>query len=165
MLPPAVAVQEKLTMTHVGVGWLDDNDETPKLVSNCCARKQRTAKGKRSKHTVKKVKGSTTFVGKLLTVAAATPLDGEPRCKALGVIRLGSDCSGYGSEFLAMKFSDLPVKTVFCSEIDPDKVVLLRRTHHVFKDEDFVLYPDITKRVNSKAPECDIFISGAPCQA
>jgi DNA-cytosine methyltransferase len=151
-------------MTHVGVGWLDD-DDTPKLVSRCSARKRLTAKATRSKHTVKKVTATKTFVAKLLTAAAATPLDGEPRGKAPDVIRLGSDCSGYGSEFLAMKYSNLPVKTVFCSEIDPDKVVLLRRTHHVFKDEDFVLYPDITKRDNSKAPECDIFISGAPCQA
>jgi DNA (cytosine-5)-methyltransferase 1 len=35
----------------------------------------------------------------------------------------------------------------------------------MFDDDNFVLYPDITQRDNSRAPECDIFMSGAPCQA
>jgi len=64
-----------------------------------------------------------------------------------------------------MQYVGLPVKTVFCSEIDPDKVVLLRRAHDMFDDNKFVLYPDIKQRDNTSAPECDIFVSGAPCQA
>jgi len=137
-------------MSRVSLGWLED--DTPKLVPGGGAWKRLKAKAKGSKHT----KAAPTS-GKLWTAAAA-------RGKAPEIIRLGSDCSGYGSEFLAMQFSGLRVKTVFCAEIDSNKVVLLRRTHRIFNDDNFVLYTDITQRDNSKAPECDIFISGAPCQ-
>lgn len=149
-------------------------DDTPiKLVSRA-AGKGLTAKAKPTKprpaSVIKTKPGpKKKFVAKLLAAAAA-PSPGKVHQRSddphrASIIRLGSDCSGYGSEFLAMQYVGLPVKTVFCSEIDPDKVTLLRRAHAMFEDNAFTLYPDIKQRDNKSAPECDIFVSGAPCQA
>jgi DNA (cytosine-5)-methyltransferase 1 len=80
-------------------------------------------------------------------------------------VRLGSDCSGYGSEFLALKQCGVDVRTVFCAEIDANKVKLLKRTHDIHNDSDYTLYSDIKTRDCIAAPVCDLFVSGAPCQA
>jgi len=84
---------------------------------------------------------------------------------SVAVVRLGSDCSGYGSEFLALKLCNLNVHTVFCAEIDAGKVKLLQRTHAIHNDLEYTLHNDIKTRDCAAAPECDLFVSGAPCQA
>lgn len=95
------------------------------------------------------------------TTSRDTPCGGG----SVAVVRLGSDCSGYGSEFLALKQCNLNVHTVFCAEIDAGKVQLLKRAHAIHNDLDYTLYNDIKTRDCAAAPECDLFVSGAPCQA
>ncbi|MFM7982069.1 MAG: DNA cytosine methyltransferase, partial [Candidatus Fonsibacter sp.] len=80
-------------------------------------------------------------------------------------MRLGSDCAGYGSDYLAFKLNGVKVETRFCSEIDPQKVALLHRVRGLYNDTDFVLYRDIKDGDNTAAPRCDVLITGAPCQA
>jgi len=80
-------------------------------------------------------------------------------------VRLGSDCSGYGSEFLALKQCGVNVRTAFCSEIDANKLTLLKRTREMHNDVDYALHRDIKTRDCTAAPECDLFVSGDPSQA
>ena len=82
-----------------------------------------------------------------------------------GKLTLGSDCSGIGMDYLALKFSGLPlpIDTAFCSEVDDDKKRLLGIMHEGSPIR--VMYNDIAERDNSEAPEVDLFVSGAPCQA
>ena len=107
------------------------------------------------------------FVRQLVRTAVGSPA--TPKRNSRGgdaaVVRLGSDCSGYGSEFLALKQCGVDVRTVFCAEIDANKVKLLTRTHDIQNDSDYTLYSDIKTRDCAAAPECDLFVSGAPCQA
>ena len=105
------------------------------------------------------------FVRKLVRSAASSSGTTSRDTPCGGVVRLGSDCSGYGSEFLALKQCRLNVRTVFCAEIDAGKVQLLKRTHVIHNDLDYTLYNDIKTRDCASAPECDLFVSGAPCQA
>lgn len=82
-----------------------------------------------------------------------------------GVLTLGSDCSGMGMDYLALKFLKLPVRVdvAFCSEVDESKRSILTAMHEGAKVG--VMYGDITARDNTTAPPVDIFVSGAPCQA
>jgi len=82
-----------------------------------------------------------------------------------GKLTLGSDCSGIGMDYLALKFSGLPlpIDTAFCSEVDDNKKRLLAIMHEGSPIR--VMYNDIAERDNSEAPEVDLFVSGAPCQA
>lgn len=79
-------------------------------------------------------------------------------------IRLGSDCSGLGSDFLAMKLLGCDVKPVFCSEICPDKVILMTAMHHKFGHSPRVM-GDISARDVESMDAVDVFVSGAPCPA
>jgi len=106
----------------------------------------------------------------LATSGAVKDVVREPSMKRArnANVLLGSDCSGYGSDFLALHLLGVPVRTAFCAECDPVKVRLLRDLHKLHNDaagDDFVLYHDIKARDNSKAPKVDIFVSGAPCPA
>ena len=82
-----------------------------------------------------------------------------------GKLTLGSDCSGIGMDYLALKFSGmpLPIDAAFCSEVDDNKKRLLAIMHEGSPIR--VMYNDIAERDNSEAPEVDLFVSGAPCQA
>ena len=83
----------------------------------------------------------------------------------MGKLTLGSDCSGIGVDYLALKFAGLPlpIDTAFCSEVDDDKKRMLAIMHESSPIR--IMYNDIAERDNSEAPEVDIFVSGAPCQA
>ena len=82
-----------------------------------------------------------------------------------GVLTLGSDCSGMGTDYLSLKFLNLPVPVdlAFCSEVDESKRSILNVMHEGAKVG--VMYGDIAARDNTAAPPVDIFVSGAPCQA
>ena len=82
-----------------------------------------------------------------------------------GKLTLGSDCSGIGMDFLALKLVGLPlpIETAFCSEVDNHKKRMLEIMHE--GSPIGTMYNDIAERSNSEAPEVDIFVSGAPCQA
>ena len=65
---------------------------------------------------------------------------------------MGSDCAGYGSDYLALKLNGVKVETSFFAEIDPQKVALLHRVHDLYNDTDFLLYWDNKDRDNTAAP-------------
>lgn len=81
-------------------------------------------------------------------------------------ITVGSDCTGYGSELIALKLLGIKPRVVFVAEKDPGKRELLSAVHgllnHGVKDQTRV-YEDVKTRQNETAPYVDIFISGAPC--
>lgn len=107
------------------------------------------------------------YVEKLVRASAGprAPPAQDTVTERQSVVRLGSDCAGYGSDYLALKLNGVKVETSFCAEIDPQKVALLHRVHDWYNDTDFLLYRDIKDRDNTAAPGCDVFITGAPCQA
>ena len=82
-----------------------------------------------------------------------------------GVLTLGSDCSGMGTDYLSLKFLKLPVPVniAFCSEVDESKKSILSVMHEGAKVG--IMYGDITARDNTAAPSVDLYITGAPCQA
>jgi DNA-cytosine methyltransferase len=153
--------------------WLESPDNGRRvggqaLRTNAKSKVRRTVFDKRTPATMRAM-STEEYVASLVDRAASVPRWPltAPACSGTsgGAVRLGSDCTGYSSEFLALKYSGVDVKTVFCAEIDPDKVVLLRRAHDMFGDTGFTFYRDIKERNNQDAPECDIFMTGAPCQA
>ena len=139
---------------------------TTKLRPAPCPKRVSREKTKK-RRTQPKPSPNTKYVRQLLRQVALPSGTNQTnsKFKVPEVLRLGSDCSGYGSEFLALIQIGLPVKTVFCSEIDANKVKMLNRMHAIHHDVDYHLYTDIKARDCSTAPECDIFVSGAPCQA
>lgn len=81
-----------------------------------------------------------------------------------GCITVGSDCCGYGSDLLALKLLRVKFRLVFTAEKDPSKRELLAKLHKEHRNA-LVHYNDIQLRDNAKAPQVDIFITGAPCPA
>ena len=78
-------------------------------------------------------------------------------------VLVGSDCSGYGSDMLALQLLGLKPNIVFGAEKDDGKRALMHAAHPV--GERTIIYNDITLRNNETAPYVDLFISGAPCPA
>lgn len=122
---------------------------------------------KRAKHA--KTGDSTNahdFVNKLAkrTKRAESP---EPTASSTepGTITVGSDCTGYGSDFIALSMLNLNVILVFVAEKDPGKRELMKAAHRDVNWKDVIVYHDIMKRDNNKAPYVDLFYSSAPCQA
>jgi DNA (cytosine-5)-methyltransferase 1 len=79
-------------------------------------------------------------------------------------ISIGSDCSGYGSDFIALTLLKVNARLVFVAEKDSDKRELLRASHPDVDFKQVIMYHDVTTRDNKKAPYVDMFFSGAPCQ-
>ena len=119
------------------------------------------------KKTKDKVKRASPkkYVEKLVRASAGPRAPPQSVSSGRSSVRLGSDCAGYGSDFLALTFCGVNVETVFCAEIDSQKIALLRQAHDLFNDTQFTIFKDVKDRDNAGAPECDIFITGAPCQA
>jgi DNA-cytosine methyltransferase len=82
-----------------------------------------------------------------------------------GPITVGSDCAGYGSDFIALTMLKVPVRLVFVSESATGKRELMKAAHHDVDFSKVTVYHDITKRDNTRAPYVDAFFTGAPCQA
>jgi DNA-cytosine methyltransferase len=80
-------------------------------------------------------------------------------------ITVGSDCTGYGSDFIALSLLNLNVSLAFVAEKDPGKRELMKAAHRDVNWANVIVYHDITKRDNNKAPYVDLFYTGAPCQA
>ena len=167
----------------------DDDDPRPSHSQRMTTKT--TIVDKKTKRTAKKVPKSKGTVKRkqkntAMNDAAATPtknkfrniratmlsraieqskVPARSRLVETGVLTLGSDCSGMGMDYIALTFAGLPwpVKTAFCSEIDKDKTQLLEITRT--SSPIHVMYNDIAERRNIDAPEVDLFISGAPCQA
>ena len=109
----------------------------------------------------KRLKEAEKLFGRLLEAAKKQV---DPPAPLRQQIRLGSDCSGLGSDFLAMKLLGCNVKPVFCSEICPDKVILMTAMHHKFGHSARVM-GDISARDVESMDAVDVFVSGAPCPA
>jgi DNA-cytosine methyltransferase len=80
-------------------------------------------------------------------------------------ITVGSDCAGYGSDFIALKLLGIDATLVFVAEKDAGKRELLRAAHKELDFNNIIVYHDITKRDNDEAPYVDVYFTGAPCQA
>jgi DNA-cytosine methyltransferase len=89
----------------------------------------------------------------------------ESDAKPGDCIRVGSDCTGYGSDFLSLMLLGVNAVLVFVAEKDALKRELMKATHR--GDVDFskvIMYHDITKRDCNLAPYVDVFFTSAPCQ-
>ena len=96
--------------------------------------------------------------------ADETPCN-ESDAKPGDCIRVGSDCAGYGSDFLSLMLLGVNAVLVFVAEKDALKRELMKATHR--GDVDFskvIMYHDITKRDCNLAPYVDVFFTSAPCQ-
>jgi DNA-cytosine methyltransferase len=81
-------------------------------------------------------------------------------------IRVGSDCTGYGSDYIALSLlKDIKPQLIFVAEINPEKRELMRATHADIDFSNVIMYHDIMKRDNASTPYVDLFFTGAPCQA
>ncbi|CAE7282148.1 unnamed protein product [Symbiodinium sp. CCMP2592] len=138
--------------------------------------------GKVKKHCLKKVTGGQSSDGKVKKRGAKSVKtdDDDILLKDLiqqskkdrpessrvkgGSLRLGSDCAGVGSEFLALKMiigDRVKLRTVFVSEINPEKRKALLALHERYDDK--IIYEDMAERDVEKAPSCDIYCAGPPC--
>ena len=121
------------------------------------------------KHDKKNDNGSKAhkFVDKLAKRARRAESPEPDLSKASGTtsIKVGSDCTGYGSDFIALSLLNLNVSLVFVAERDAGKRELMRAAHRDVDWKNVIVYHDITKRNNEKAPYADVFYTGAPCQA
>jgi DNA (cytosine-5)-methyltransferase 1 len=84
------------------------------------------------------------------------------------ILKVGTDCSGIDTPFIALKQLRIPFKHVFSSEIDPYCIENLKENFTpqiLFGDVDGP-YPngDITKRNIKDVPDIDLYICGFPCQ-
>ncbi len=99
---------------------------------------------------------------------AATPLPAPLRTHAAHVVYVGSDCTGYGSETIALRLA-LPhvgnIRPAFCSEIDTTKIRLLRAMHQYLQLGHVKFLGDIKNRDHADAPRCHLYVAGAPCPA
>ena len=93
------------------------------------------------------------------------PAKSDEKCSHQpGKIRLGSDCSGLSSDFLALKLLGCDVVPIFCTEICQEKIKLMSVMHAKFGHSPQIM-GDITSRDVDSMPYVDVFVSGAPCPA
>ena len=142
-------------------------------------------KGERAKHkknvanqcngeTTDAEKGSTgnanrRYLKQLKRKVASAKSQGEPEVTrgmpSFSRIKVGSDCSGYGSDTIALTLLGLEPEVVFCADSCPMKRELLAVCHKSCGMPWPLCYNDIGLRDNASAPYVDIFLTGAPCQA
>jgi len=77
------------------------------------------------------------------------------------VITIGSDCTGLGTDEIAMRrVLGLECNNVFASEINPvARRLLIANGHAPAK-----MYEDITSAARRQAPQVDVYTAGFPCQ-
>ncbi len=98
---------------------------------------------------------------KIVRAAKLTP-SAPSRDDALSqhsAIRVASDCSGLGTESLALNMLNIGHKIVFASEKDPDTRKLWLSLH---RKADYAFYEDCENR--GCPPSVDLYIAGPPCQ-
>jgi hypothetical protein len=107
----------------------------------------------------KAVKAMRTMSGKVVIKKARK----QTQPKFLhSMIRVGSDCSGLGTEILAL--NGIPALTdrvvhVFASEIDVAVAAIFNASHKVKQ-----IYSDVTTRCPRATPVTDIYVNTSPCQ-
>ena len=77
-------------------------------------------------------------------------------------ITLGSDCSGVGTEALALERLNVPYRQAFMSDINQDvRTVLKRRLDTSEALKDCRLFPEM---MPDRASSVDVYVCGFPCQ-
>jgi DNA-cytosine methyltransferase len=89
----------------------------------------------------------------------SAPADAETS-QYLERLRVGSDCSGLGTEFFALNALGVEYANYFMSEISENALKVIRRNH-----QPETLYRDITERDVTDMPSVDIYVAGPPCQS
>ena len=108
------------------------------------------------------------FMNSLLASSSSAVKEESKKPCHNGRIRLGSDCSGYGSDFLALALAGVgPIDVVFVAECDDKKLSMLKCLHSLVSgypgQAPSCMYADVTTRDNKQADAVDLFVSGAPC--
>ena len=84
------------------------------------------------------------------------------------IITTGSDCSGLGTELVALKLLKVPARSLFGSEINPKVRELHRLLHQDGHGGAYTMYShaDPSKSyVKIKKPVVDLYVAGPPCQS
>ena len=76
------------------------------------------------------------------------------------LIFVNTDCSGMEAPLQALHNLELPYSHCFSSDINPH----VRATIKANFPPKFYLYEDLTKRDHAKAPACNLYVAGFPCQ-
>lgn len=95
--------------------------------------------------------------------ASARRPNSKPSCTDLQnvCVRVGSDCTGLGTEILAFEGLQLqhPVVHCFASEKDEAIQAVLKASHSIKH-----VYTDVTERNVNSTPVVDIYVNTSPCQ-
>jgi len=75
-------------------------------------------------------------------------------------VRIGSDCTGLGTEALALKLGGIAATHVFGSETNEATRNIYREVHGTSSAP---VHHDVLGR--KAAPSCDLYVAGPPCQA
>jgi len=94
------------------------------------------------------------------TLGAAGAAHVSTTTKQAGILRVGTDCSGWEAILLALRSMGVPFQNQFSSDVDPGVREVLR---HNYGDK-FVLYEDATDRNIKNMPKVDLYHAGFPCQ-
>lgn len=73
---------------------------------------------------------------------------------------VNTDCSGMEAPIQALRNLKVPHRHLFSCDVD----VNVRATIMENFPPEMGIFPDITKRDNSSAPGCDLYVAGFPCQ-
>lgn len=82
-----------------------------------------------------------------------------------GPVMVASDCSGYGSEVIALDALGIDFKKLFSSDIDKKKRKLLTAVCTEAGVTVGKIHHDISTRDTQKLPRADLYLAGPPCQA
>ena len=118
-------------------------------------------KGKvRVQKNVKPVINKTPVITKLLSwIMAAGSVASCPDHAAEQPIRVGSACSGWNSELMALEVLRMNFASIFSCECD-DKVRALGSLMHTHQH----VYENWCTEEFLRSPGCDLFMAGFPCQ-
>lgn len=83
----------------------------------------------------------------------------EPIKKPLLKVTVGTDCTGIGTPIYALTNLVVNFKYEFASDIDESARKMIKANL-----DPKILYGDIGLRDNKLAPDCDVYITGFPCQ-
>ena len=128
----------------------DKQAKKVKRVKTTKARRLMTKKEKQSK-----LCRADSFMKELLSLSFQDIQPAEP---LPGIVRIGSDCSGLGTDAVAAKLSlhqeRVEVRCAFVSDFDCTKLTLLRAMHkHAGLGRPSVIFQDVTQRHCEDLPE------------
>lgn len=92
----------------------------------------------------------------VMGVQSLVPMAGPAR---QGKIVVGSACSGYNSDLLALEMLKVDFVSAFACELDPKIRALSALMHAHFR-----VFEDCCTNTFLQSPNCDLFMSGFPCQ-